>query len=252
MPRSGERPKRPEASIEDHTSSAGHSSLAAIERALESVVGRLASPHPTPQSRELLIEARRLKSLVGSWHSIPPPDEARREMLSRVSRLTARVPAPGDTHRPVPPPRESERLSTPMPRRTSSSISRSAIELSALTERSGATAEGASPAVLRTRMMAWRPLRGVEGVDVKVIRGLGARQSIAALRMDVGTELTTDALGRGADIYVVTGDLSVDAVHLHRGDVWSSTADLTAAAWIRSSTGAELLVFGWDESASWA
>jgi hypothetical protein len=231
-------------------SSAGHSSLAAIERALESVVGRLASPHPTPQSRELLIEARRLKSLVGSWRSIPPPDEARREMLSRVSRLTARVPAPGDAH-PYPPPRESDRGFTPMPRR-SSSISREAVAASGQTERSAAPSDVGGPTILRTRMMAWRPLRGVEGVDVKVIRAGAGRQAIAAVRMDVGTELATDALGHGAEIYVVTGDLSVDAVHLHRGDVWSSTDDLSDSAWIRTSTGAELLVFGWDETAAWA
>lgn len=246
MPRSGERPKRPETRGDDRTSSAGQASLVAIERALENVVGRLASPNPTPLSRELLIEARRLKSLVGSWHSIPPPDEARREMLSRVSRLTARVPAPGADVYTSRPPRDSDRVRSAPP---------TAAELAATEPPPSfgdrAISESGGPIVLRTRMMAWRPLRGAEGIDVKVIRKDGTRQTIAVLRMDVGTEVPTGALGRSAEIYVVSGDVAIDVTQLHRGDVWSSTDAVPTSAVLRTATGAELLVMGWDDSAAW-
>lgn len=242
-PRSTERAKSTESSVEERASSPGVSSLAAIERALESVVHRLSQPNPTPQSRELLIEARRLKSLVGSWHSIPPHDDARREMLSRVSRLTARVPVPGDDQRSRTEPGLT-RAEVPLRRASGTG-------LPAVPGASRAAPAPSSATVLRTRMMAWRPLRGVEGIDVKVIRRDGPLQTIAVLRMDVGTEVSTEALGGGAEIYVVSGEVSLGGTQLHRGDVWGPADDVTRPGLLTTATGAELLVLGWDDTAAW-
>src|SRR6185436_8152706 len=60
-----------------------------IERSIDETIARLSRTDPSPQSRAFLIEARRLKSVMATWRAIPPPADARREMLARVMHLAA-------------------------------------------------------------------------------------------------------------------------------------------------------------------
>src|SRR5687767_4581916 len=62
-----------------------------VERVLEDLIARLSRSEPSKEVRAALIEARRLRSVTLTWTAIPPPPDARREMLTKVMDLVARV-----------------------------------------------------------------------------------------------------------------------------------------------------------------
>jgi Mrp family chromosome partitioning ATPase len=64
------------------------SSFASLERTLERTVETLMKGEPSSESKALLIEARRLRSVVANWRSIPPPSDVYDEMLDRVLHLS--------------------------------------------------------------------------------------------------------------------------------------------------------------------
>lgn len=64
------------------------SSFASLERTLERTVETLMKAEPSSETKALLIEARRLRSVVANWRSIPPPSDVYDEMLDRVLHLS--------------------------------------------------------------------------------------------------------------------------------------------------------------------
>lgn len=60
-----------------------------VEQVLDELIDRLARAEPTKAVRVALIEARRLRNHTARWSAIPPPEDARREMLTRVMDLVA-------------------------------------------------------------------------------------------------------------------------------------------------------------------
>lgn len=69
----------------------GTQSAVPIERSLDQVVDRLTLAEQTPNVRALLIEARRLRSIIANWRAIPPLPQVREEMLARVLHISAAV-----------------------------------------------------------------------------------------------------------------------------------------------------------------
>ncbi len=67
------------------------SSPASIERTLDRTIERLSAGPQTREARALLIEARRLRSVIGNWRSIPPSADVHDEMLDRVMQLSSAV-----------------------------------------------------------------------------------------------------------------------------------------------------------------
>ena len=67
------------------------SSFASMERTLDRAIECLTSGPQTREARALLIEARRLRSVVANWRSIPPPADVHDEMLDRVLQLSTAV-----------------------------------------------------------------------------------------------------------------------------------------------------------------
>jgi Mrp family chromosome partitioning ATPase len=67
------------------------SSFASLERTLDRAIDSLATGESTREGRALLIEARRLRSVVANWRSIPPPPAVHDEMLDRVLQLSTAV-----------------------------------------------------------------------------------------------------------------------------------------------------------------
>ncbi len=61
------------------------------ERQLDVLVERLSPMADNPAARALLIEARRLRSVIDNWRSVPPPAHVREEMLARVMHLSGAV-----------------------------------------------------------------------------------------------------------------------------------------------------------------
>jgi Mrp family chromosome partitioning ATPase len=69
----------------------GTQSAVPIERSLDQVVDRLTLAEQSPNVRALLIEARRLRSIIANWRAIPPLPQVREEMLARVLHISAAV-----------------------------------------------------------------------------------------------------------------------------------------------------------------
>ncbi|MFO0617536.1 MAG: CpsD/CapB family tyrosine-protein kinase [Polyangiaceae bacterium] len=65
-----------------------------VERQLDQLVERLSIQEQTPATRALLIEARRLRSMIANWRSVPPSASVREEMIARVLHISA---AAGDS-----------------------------------------------------------------------------------------------------------------------------------------------------------
>ena len=59
-----------------------------LERTLEHTISVLSARPPSAENRALLIEARRLRSVIANWRSIPPAPDVRDEMLERVLLLS--------------------------------------------------------------------------------------------------------------------------------------------------------------------
>lgn len=60
-----------------------------VEQVLDDLIARLSKATQTKSNRIALIEARRLRNLTARWASIPPPEDARREFLTKVMDLVA-------------------------------------------------------------------------------------------------------------------------------------------------------------------
>ena len=62
-----------------------------VEKQLDQLIDRLSSVEASPQNRALLIEARRLRSIIANWRSVAPLPHVRDEMLARVLHISAAV-----------------------------------------------------------------------------------------------------------------------------------------------------------------
>lgn len=62
-----------------------------VERQLDVLIERMSPIADNPAARALLIEARRLRSVIDNWRSVPPPMHVREEMMARVMHLSAAV-----------------------------------------------------------------------------------------------------------------------------------------------------------------
>ncbi len=60
-----------------------------VERHLDVLIERLSLGGDNPAARALLIEARRLRSVIDNWRSVAPQPHVRDEMLQRVSHISA-------------------------------------------------------------------------------------------------------------------------------------------------------------------
>lgn len=62
-----------------------------VEKVLDDLISKLTKAASSPESKAALIEARRLRNVTLRWAAIPPPPDARREMLTRVMELVSKA-----------------------------------------------------------------------------------------------------------------------------------------------------------------
>lgn len=62
-----------------------------VEKVLDDLISKLTKGTASPESKAALIEARRLRNVTMRWAAIPPPPDARREMLTRVMELVSKA-----------------------------------------------------------------------------------------------------------------------------------------------------------------
>ncbi len=67
------------------------SSYGTLERSLERTIEQASRCASTASLRALVHEARRLRSIVATWHAIAPPEATHEEMLFRVFQLSSAV-----------------------------------------------------------------------------------------------------------------------------------------------------------------
>jgi hypothetical protein len=77
-----------------------------VEKVLEDLIIKLTRSASTAEVRAALIEAKRLRNVTTRWAAIPPPPDARREMMTRVMDLIAQV---GVSLSKPPPPDDADR-----------------------------------------------------------------------------------------------------------------------------------------------
>lgn len=68
--------------------SSAPSPFVSLERTIERTIEVLTDSPVTPQAKALLIEARRLRSVIANWRSLPPTPDVHDEMLERVLQLS--------------------------------------------------------------------------------------------------------------------------------------------------------------------
>jgi quercetin dioxygenase-like cupin family protein len=217
------------------------SSQEVLESALHDAITRLTRGTSTSERRALLVEARRLKSVLDTWHAIPPPVAARREMLSRVMQLAA-LSGNGDLR--------AVSESAPHPIASSGAPSsgaqpsRSAHPTVSTTRLMRHVAVSAGISVTRAEAIEWRPFPRAAGVSVKVLhRDLTSCTYTGLIYLAPSAELPRHRHAAAEELYVVEGSLELGDVRVEAGDYCHAEAGSIHEA-ARSAEGCTLLVVG--------
>ena len=225
------------------------SSHEVLEGALRDAITRLKRGGSTSKRRALLVEARRLKSVIDTWHAIPPPHAERREMMARVMQLDAiagtELDAESSDHESQRA-REPLRAMTPPPISTAKQILPSGSSVSATRLlRHVIVSDGIS--VTRTEALEWRPFPRATGVSIKVLhRDYEARTYTALVYLAPGAEMPRHRHAAAEDLYVVEGTLDLGDVQIEAGDY--SHADAGSIHDVaRTSEGCTLLLIGSEQ-----
>ncbi len=249
-----------------------------IERALEETIAHLSKGQSSPKARAILIEARRLRSMVASWAAIPPRATTRRELYQNAMTLFQKAgvaapqvdPAsfPDPTLRPstsapaASPLPASEEPTLPGPSSTRRS---SAPPRSSQPPRSSPPSARSSPPPPRTSpssrprrrtdpapnvlfvnpdALDWRELPAARGVAVKVLHRDEASGLFRALvRMDPGAELARHHHSVHEEIFVIEGSVLHEAIEVRAGEYGHADPGSTHAP-IRSPSGCTLFFVG--------
>lgn len=215
--------------------------LKVIEAALAEAIERLSRAEATPAQKSLLVEARRLRAAMATWHAIPPDAEIEQEMLARVKSLTAEVGASL-----VPPPLETSPAtanskSTPPKVRSSSEPPRIA---SGYTHVQPLSPISSGITRVRPATMEWEPYRHLAGVTMKPVHHVATEEAFCAiLKMDAGAEIPRRRHAGPEDIFVIEGALTMGDIELRAGDACHSDAG-TLHEPMRSAGGCTLFVVG--------
>jgi quercetin dioxygenase-like cupin family protein len=149
-----------------------------IESALEETMALVAKSEPSPRTRAILVEARRLRSSIASWRAIPPRPATRKEVFDTAMQLLRKASGQSPSGPPGP-------LTTDAPFAPELAISRPPPVLSISSQNvpavthppsSGPSSqpkrEVIAPGVTihRPKSMEWRAFPLLEGVTVKVLR----------------------------------------------------------------------------------
>jgi quercetin dioxygenase-like cupin family protein len=217
------------------------SSQDVLESALHDAITRLTRGPSSSERRALLVEARRLKSVLDTWHAIPPPVAARREMLSRVMQLAA-LSGSGDlrtTSESAP-----HAITTNGTSSTDVPVSRSVQPTVSTTRLMRHVAVSAGISVTRAEAIEWRPFPRAAGVSIKVLhRDQQSHRYTGLLYLAPGAELPRHRHATDEDLYVVEGSLDLGDVRVEAGDYCHAEAGSIHEV-ARSPEGCTLLVVG--------
>lgn len=200
-----------------------------IERALGDAIERLTRAAPSAATKTLLIEARRLKAVIGSWGAIPPPAEARREMLARVMRVAADAGALTASIIPANGPVDAPSAFGTGPRATVPAVRRS---------------RPPSRGCIDEDEIGWQPSATLPGVSSKLLHWDSSQGLFTALvKLEPGAELPARRHAALEELLVLAGSLSAGALALKvHAYCRSEIGDQQPA--LSSLTGCTLLLVG--------
>lgn len=178
-----------------------------VQNALGETIASLSKAPQTSEVKRLLISARRLQSVTHTWGAIPPHDEARREMIAKITHIAES--ARTATSRPPPMNDVADVPVAPVP--TAKSVRKTEV----------------APGIVITRpdAMDWRPFPFGEGISVKVLHRDPITRSFTALvRMAPGSRLPRHRHATNEQIYLVEGSASLGDVSARAGEYCHSIA----------------------------
>jgi quercetin dioxygenase-like cupin family protein len=211
------------------------STQAVVERSLDETITRLRTG-TSSEAKALLIEARRLRSVIDTWYAIPPPANVRRDMLAKVMELAASVghtlPSISGVTRKRESPPSSAPISEPLALSALGELDVSAEVPTASTRqptstwvRSRQTDVAPGVSVLRGDALPWRPFAMSSAVLAKVLRrDLVTGNYTALLRMPGGAELPAHRHDGPEEMYVIDGSLRIGDALVQAGDACHAEA----------------------------
>jgi quercetin dioxygenase-like cupin family protein len=165
------------------------------------MIAHLSRAESTVRSRAIVIEARRLRSMLGRWRTIPPGEDAKKELFASVMKLVEkagiRKPSLGES--------PAVKSSTPAP------------PAPPAPERRTVLSEGVT--LVRPVQMEWRPFPLVAGVTVKLLHRDATSGAYRALvRMAPGATLPRHRHAGPEEFLVVEGSAAVGSVEARAGE----------------------------------
>lgn len=206
--------------------------IAPIEQLVDELIARLGR-EPTHEARAAIIEARRLRSVIGTWSAIPPTPEVRRSMLARVmdlagpagrsgERIAVRILESNDAPSavvastpvvvapPAPPPSTPPRMPGAAVR-VPSGLHRIPL--------------GPRVSLVRPESAPWHPFPMVAGVSVKILfRDHAAGEFTALVRMISGAQIPRHRHASNEEIFVLEGEAVIGSQVIRAGEYCRSEA----------------------------
>jgi hypothetical protein len=218
------------------------STASQLESSLELAIERLTRVVPTSETKRLLIEGRRLRSLMANWRSIPPSQEVRREMLSRVMHLAAAAAevAPSIA---MPAPSYKE----PAIHAVTAALTQPSVV--AVLAPAGPPRTLVTPgiAVVRPDQFEAEHLEGVPGVEIRFLPSPGpGGLRCAVVKMLPGAELPARGLPGGEALYMVEGVACMGEIEIAAGEVCYAEPETVHVA-IRTERGCKFFVVAPDD-----
>jgi quercetin dioxygenase-like cupin family protein len=227
-----------------------------IESALEETMALVAKSEPSPRTRAILVEARRLRSSIASWRAIPPRPATRKEVFDTAMQLLRKASGHPST---VPPPQSSALTSdppfapTPSSNRAPTFTSQPNVPAVTRPPSSAPTQpkrQILSPGVMlfRPKSMEWRPFPLLEGITVKVLRRELAGVVLHALvRLAPRAELPKHKHASPEEILMLDGALVMGDVTMRPGEYChADTGSIHCAA--HAPNGCTFLLIGSEKN----
>jgi quercetin dioxygenase-like cupin family protein len=179
-------------------------SMLVFQHRVERIVSMLMLLDPSGEVKAALLEARRLRTAIGSWAAIPPSIEAREQMKATLTDLETRA----------------LDLGTQLPSGIPSSAP-AGYSMAPDSSTRGKRSQSIAPGITLTRpqRIDWRPFALVDGVAAKILRRDTEVGSYSALvKMAPGTSLPRHRHAAPEQIYLLEGFAILADIETRAGD----------------------------------
>jgi len=177
-----------------------------FQHRVERIVSMLMLLDSCAEVTAALVDARRLRTAIGSWAAIPPSVEMREQMKSSLGDLEQRAIALG-----------SHGSNAPSSHPSGGPVGYSMVPEASQRKRTQSIAPGIT--LTRPQRIDWRPFALVDGVAAKILRRDPEIGNYSALvKMDPGAALPRHRHKAPEQIYLLEGFAIMGNIETHAGD----------------------------------